>query len=266
MTGSPDNYAKHLHYTITGNGPVVVMLPGMGLDMHIYDTVALLMQKRFTCVQVDNLGSGASPAPRGPYRIEQMAAAVRDVLHRESLEGVSIVGHSMSGFIAVALAHLSPALIGRIVLCGSSPSGLWTKQHRDADVAQILNNRNGPSEEVIRRNLACNVTEDFLNNRGAEFDLLVEERLHHLGPGRGFAGQQAAAAQYDMAGQAALPGCPILIIHGNADRMIPPHSAGALAALFPSARVKWLDGVGHLPMLEAPARMAALLEEFIRPE
>ncbi|NLN62139.1 MAG: alpha/beta hydrolase [Myxococcales bacterium] len=251
-----------LHYAITGYGPTVVLLPGMGLDMHIYDTAILLLQKSFTCVQIDNLGSGASPAPHGPYDIPQMTRAVGDVLAAEGLSADVLVGHSMSGFIALSLAQQHREHAPHIMLCGAFPSGEWLFRHRLPEVAAALASRRGTPDEIVRRNLSCSVSEDFLHHRSDEFALLVDDRLHHLGPGRGFSAQRAAVAQHratplpdDFAGR-------IWIVHGTADRLVIPAAAQEMSALLPSAEVKWLEGIGHLPMLEAPARLADLIKSL----
>jgi pimeloyl-ACP methyl ester carboxylesterase len=56
---------------------------------------------------------------------------------------------------------------------------------------------------------------------------------------------------------------PTLVIHGARDRVIHPATAQALADALPHAQLAVLDGIGHVPQLEAPRRVARLIEEFL---
>ena len=64
---------------------------------------------------------------------------------------------------------------------------------------------------------------------------------------------------HDLAGITA----PALIIHGAQDRIIHPATADILASRLPRARRVILDGIGHVPQLEAPARVAQLIARFV---
>jgi pimeloyl-ACP methyl ester carboxylesterase len=57
---------------------------------------------------------------------------------------------------------------------------------------------------------------------------------------------------------------PALVIHGTKDRLIHPSTGRALAERLPNARLEMLEGVGHVPMIEAPKVTAQLIERFLR--
>jgi abhydrolase domain-containing protein 6 len=54
------------------------------------------------------------------------------------------------------------------------------------------------------------------------------------------------------------------VIHGEKDRLIHPSTGRELAKRLPNARLERLDGIGHVPMIEAPKRTAQLIEQFLR--
>ena len=56
---------------------------------------------------------------------------------------------------------------------------------------------------------------------------------------------------------------PALVIHGDKDRVIHPATAEALAASLPKAEISILAGIGHIPQLEDPRRVARLMEGFL---
>lgn len=60
--------------------------------------------------------------------------------------------------------------------------------------------------------------------------------------------------------------CPTLVIWGDNDRVIHPSCADTFKQLVPHAQIRYLDGIGHMPMVEAPRLTARLLHRFLRSE
>jgi pimeloyl-ACP methyl ester carboxylesterase len=58
---------------------------------------------------------------------------------------------------------------------------------------------------------------------------------------------------------------PVLLVWGNEDRLVPAAHAQAFGRAVPQARVEVLEHCGHYPQLELPARMTAILGEFLAP-
>jgi pimeloyl-ACP methyl ester carboxylesterase len=56
---------------------------------------------------------------------------------------------------------------------------------------------------------------------------------------------------------------PILLIHGEEDRLVPVAAARRLAAANPHWQTEWLAGVGHTPQLEVPERFVAIVEPWL---
>ena len=55
---------------------------------------------------------------------------------------------------------------------------------------------------------------------------------------------------------------PVLLIHGADDRIVPAQSSRELAALLPQAELQEMPGLGHVPIVTEPARVAALIDHF----
>ena len=56
---------------------------------------------------------------------------------------------------------------------------------------------------------------------------------------------------------------PTLVLHGDRDRVIHVSTGRALADRLPNARLEVLEGIGHLPQVEAPVRVARSIERFV---
>jgi len=96
----------------------------------------------------------------------------------------------------------------------------------------------------------------------------VAERLRELMAGTPVPGIVGAlAAMRDRAGSESLlptlAGLPTLILAGEADSIVPPDQARAMAQLIPGARLSIIPGAGHLPPLEQPSATTAALREFL---
>jgi len=114
------------HYEVSGpdGNACVVLLHGWGSSAELMRPIVRMLDDRFRVVNVDLPGHGRTPPPPSPIGVEECAQLVSDVIRKESPNGVTIVGHSNGGRIALFMAsddRFAP-LIKRLVLI--SPSGI----------------------------------------------------------------------------------------------------------------------------------------------
>lgn len=109
---------------IEGDGPPLVFLHGLGASCAVYNTrtaVDPALAGRHV-LMIDFLGFGISDRPFGfGYTVRDHADSIARALDALGLSGVDLVGHSMGGAIALALAMRRPDLVGRLVLAEPSP-------------------------------------------------------------------------------------------------------------------------------------------------
>ena len=110
-----------LYYEARGSGAPLVLLGGLGLDVSEMGMLTGPLAGRFHVIAVDNRGAGRSAKPPGPYSIEQMAADVVGLMDRLELPHAHLLGISMGGRIAMALALAWPGRVDRLVLAATSP-------------------------------------------------------------------------------------------------------------------------------------------------
>lgn len=110
----------HLRYhDLRGSEPALVLIHGLGASaaQAFVDVCRLPPLRDRRCIAPDLLGFAHSDHPSGfSYSIEDHAASVAALLDDLALRGVSLLGHSMGGAVAIVLARARPDLVARLVL------------------------------------------------------------------------------------------------------------------------------------------------------
>lgn len=172
------------------------------------------------------------------YRYRAAAAWLGDWVKQEGLEGATVVGHSMGGTVALALAAERPELVARLALI--APAGIFATQSRRSYVLPIARSiGRSPHRLAMMVRDAFRVGPIRLWQVGS--DLLssdIAETLHRIR-------------------------VPTLIVWGADDRLLPPTLGGVFSAEIQDARFVVLDRCGHVPMLDAPDALDAALRQFL---
>ncbi|MGN6435742.1 MAG: alpha/beta fold hydrolase [Agriterribacter sp.] len=111
-------------YTVTGAGPVVLLLHGFGEDSRIWEYQVEQLKHSFTLILPDLPGSGKSPViSKKDYSgllIDRYAEIVKCILDQEAVSICTIIGHSMGGYIALAFAEYFPGMLNGLGLFHST--------------------------------------------------------------------------------------------------------------------------------------------------
>jgi pimeloyl-ACP methyl ester carboxylesterase len=111
-----------LHYTDTGKGKtMLVFLHYFGGSGHTWQAIIDRLKDQYRCIAIDMLGFGKSPAPEKPSVVADNSSAVLELLKTLSLDHFTLIGHSMGGKVAIAVAAQRPAGLQNIVLLAPSP-------------------------------------------------------------------------------------------------------------------------------------------------
>ena len=245
-----------IHYDLRGSGPHVVLIPGLSLDSQIWEPIAARLEPELTCLMPDNRGAGLSDVPRGPYTVTELAGDLYGLLMILGIESAVVVGHSMGGYVAQQLALDSPELVKALVLVSTSSTGRQDLLGMSKEAARALSRTRGPIEEIARDNVHASVSRSFVAERPELVEDFVAARIARPPRGRGVQGQRAAADAHDVRDRLWELQCPCTVIHGTDDRLIPIERGRELASGIEDARMIELQGVGHLPQLEAPDELA----------
>lgn len=204
-----------LYYESHGSGAPLVMLGGLGLDVSEMGGLTGPLATRFRLIAVDNRGTGRSAKPAGPYSIKQMATDTSALMDRLQLGRAHLLGISMGGRIALALALAQPERVDRLVLVATGP-------------------RAAGARWLIRAWMPL-----------ADLPVL---RGRQRQPRYAMQAQFDATTGFDCTGRLGQIRAPTLIVHGRSDHLAPVALAEQMHALIPGSRLVLIRG-GHLAPL-----------------
>lgn len=246
-----------------GSGEPLLMIQGLGYDHRPYAWLRDVLDTRTRTVVLDNRGVGDSDKPEGDYTIEEMARDAVGVLDRLGIERTFVLGVSLGGYVAQTIALEHPSRVRALVLGCTYMSGDPERIQMPASTLELLTDREGTPEELIRRGLSAAFAPGYPQERPDVFEQLVSWRLEHPVPLHGYMGQLAAGMAFDATGRVGGLSCPVLVLHGDADAVVPVERGPELAAAIPGARLEILEGAGHLFFIEQVERTSRLVLGFL---
>ncbi|WP_062214253.1 alpha/beta fold hydrolase [Streptomyces sp. NBRC 109706] len=248
---------SHLAHDVAGDGPALLLLHSTVCDRRMWDPQwRILIDAGFRVVRCDFRGHGDSPAADRPYRD---AEDVRDLLDALEIPQAALVGSSFGGGVALEVAARWPGRVTALVLLNAAPP-------LDPPTPGLAAFRANQAELIAASELARAVELNVATWLGPEADgntrAMVRLMQRHAFDVR-WAAEEFATPKADYRlGQVK---ARTLAVSGGHDLPDFRRTAAALPGLLPNARHHELPWAGHLPSLERPAEVAALLVEFLRP-
>lgn len=241
-----------LAYNQRGKGTPLLLIHGYPLDHTIWDMVLPLLEKDFGLILPDMRGFGESTTIDSPYSMKDIASDFVGLLDRLGLQKVALVGHSMGGYVALAFARLHPERVTGLALVSSqaladTPEG---KQGRYKTAADVAEKGVGLVAEMMSPKLSADPhVQGFVRE-------LIQKQTN-LGV---IGALKAMAEREDSMALLQSINFPVVLIHGTADALIPVERAHDVKKINSSVQLVELSGVGHMPMMETPAKVAKALE------
>lgn len=246
--------AVAVSYTATGpvDAPVVVLSHSLGATRAMWDAQVPALAERYRVLAYDTRGHGESPAPEGPYSIDDLADDVVALLDEVGAERAHVVGLSLGGMTGLRLAAREPGRVDRLaVLCTSAKPEPGPFLERAAAV------RAGGTAPLAPAIAARWLTPGFA---AANQDLVARlEAMIARADDQGYAACCEVVANLDLRADLARITAPTLVVSGADDVALPPEHQRAIAAGIPGAELLTVAPGAHLANLEQPQQIAAAL-------
>lgn len=252
--------AVELACTATGSGPPLVFLHGLYGSGNNWRSQARELADRYRVLLPDLRNHGRSPH-HADMDYRALAADVDALLAREGIDQAAVVGHSMGGKTAMALALTRPQRLAALMVVDIAPvayahehggviaalqrldlDGLSRREEADAALAPEI------PEPMVRQFLLTN-----LQRQGQRWGWRIPLDI-------------LAAQVPVIEGWPALAGewrGPAAFLHGGASDYVDSDGEAAIRRHFPAAGIEALPGIGHWVHAEAPRDFLARLEAFL---
>ncbi|PSJ51419.1 alpha/beta fold hydrolase [Kumtagia ephedrae] len=267
---------NRIHYVEAGQGRPILFLHGLGGQLHHFrHTLFDRLSGDFRVVALDRPGSGYSVRASGADgRLSQQAEAVAGFIDALALDQPLVVGHSLGGAVALALALDHPEKVGGLALL--SP---LTHQADSVPAEFAALSIRSP---LRRRLLAHTVAIPMALKRAPQTLAFVfgpqATPKDYIVAGGGLLGLRPAHFEATVADFVALErelgryearlgeiGRPVGVLFGTADKVI-RHEEHALplAGRIKDFELELLDGIGHMPQFVAPDRVEAFIRRIAK--
>ncbi len=257
----------NLYYEIHGNGAPLILIPGLGYGGWMWHKMIPGLAEQFQVISFDNRGSGQSDKPAGPYTAQMLAADTVGVLDHMGIEKAHIMGHSMGGFIAQALAIDYPDRVDKLILSATNYGG---PRHIPItpEAMAVLVDMSGDPIERLRRGTVISCAPGFAERQPEVVEEWINYRIVNPIDPAGYQAQlaiglslipEAACFEHKLA----TLDMPTLILFGEHDKVVPPGNAELLAGKIKSAQIRILPGAGHFFPFEVPDEANAAVARFL---
>ena len=253
------------HVQVMGDGPALLLLHGTGAATHSWRDLAPRLARHFTVIAPDLPGHGFTQSPLPAFMsLPSQARLLGHLLERLGMAPVIGVGHSAGAAILARMALDGSIAPDALVSLNGALLALQGHASRVFPAAAKLLS----ATQLVPRLFSLHATNRawlsrFLDNTGSRIDAAGMRHYQELlrDPGHVASGLRMMAHWDLQPLAAALPelACRMVLVCGEADRMIPPGDAARLARMLPDAELVSLPGLGHLAHEERPDLVADLV-------
>lgn len=251
-----------------GKAPLLFIHGIAGRWTHWLENIPVFARSR-RVIAIDLPGFGQSEVPSDGITIPGYGRSVESFCDQLELKSVQVVGSSMGGFIGAEMAIQYPQRVERLVLVSAAgASDLLLKVAPLVGTVAFLERLSARHVAAFREKLLSRpgirkIGLSLIANHG---DRLSPEMAYELSLGvnkEGFAEAFKAMTEYDIRDRLGEIGCPVLIVWGADDPLVPIEDAHLFEKAIPGARLEIIPDASHLSMLERPAQFNRIVEQFL---
>jgi pimeloyl-ACP methyl ester carboxylesterase len=237
-----------LNYEIYGQGEPLLLIMGFGLPGMAW-LPALPFLAGFRCIYFDNRGTGNSDKPAGPYTIGEMADDASNLLAALGISKARVYGISMGGMIVQELALRHPEQVEKMVLGCTMPGGTAAVRAPEATYQRMNDGfmlMGTQPEKALDTILPLLFPQDFIGRHPEIRQMMVVGfKMAPPTPPEAIESTRSAVHSFDAYDRLPQITCPVMIVHGEDDLLVPTENATLLKNRIPQADVILIPGAGH---------------------
>jgi pimeloyl-ACP methyl ester carboxylesterase len=249
------------------NAPAIVLLHGFGSSLDTWEPWAKALSARYRVIRFDLPGFGMTgPDPKNDYSDERAVRIIAGLLDQLGIKRAHIIGNSLGGRIAWTFAASQPERTARLVLI--SPDGFASPGFEYGKAPEIPLIMQALPYVTPRSMLKANLAAAYARPEKLSEATLGRYHDMMLAPGvrRAILARMNQTVLRDPKPTLARITAPTLLLWGDKDGMIPVSNAADYLAQIPGATLVHLQGLGHVPFEEDPAKSLQPVQTFLAQE
>ncbi len=251
---------KKIFYRIIGSGKPVVLIHGFGEDGEVWINQIEFLKDNFQLIIPDLPGSGQSEMI-DDMSMEGMAEMLHSIIHEENIEACPVIGHSMGGYITLALVEKYWNHVSAFGLFHSTAFADSEEKRAIRRKGIDFINQHGAFEflKTTTPNLFSQITKDESPELVTEFIA----GLNNFSPATLVSYYEAMMSRPDRTRMLQKAIVPVLFIMGKYDNAIPLEDGLKQCHLPEKSYIHILRNSGHMGMLEEKEKCHEILEKFL---
>lgn len=248
-------------FSDTGKGRLVVLLHGFLGSHHIWENTISELSKSYRVIAIDLPGHGTTDCFGYVHTMELLAKCVKAVMDSLRLKKYVIIGHSMGGYVGLALADLYPDNLKGLCLFHSSAYADSDEKKRDRtrSVRIVKANHKIYTTEVIKNLFATK------NAKYLKTDIAFAQKIASKVSKRSIIA--ALEGMKDRPNRDMILGMvhyPVMMVIGELDNVLPKDQLLEQTQLIKNKHILYLEHDGHMGFLESPKLTVKALRKFLR--
>jgi pimeloyl-ACP methyl ester carboxylesterase len=242
----------------TGNGPVILLIHGFPMNRLVWDEFRFLLSNEFRVISIDLPGFGQSPLPTSSFTLDDVADIILDWLSEKNIQTCIPIGHSLGGYVTLAMAGKSSSQFAGFGLFHSTAYA-DSVEKKESRLKLI---------EFVKRNGVFAFTSNFIPPLFADPQHPAIEKVRSLC----IQSSAEAVEIYTQAMRARAERLdvikkfdkPILFISGEKDGGIPAETILEQGSLSKTSEIHILPNAAHMGMFEHPEICARVIRDFAK--
>lgn len=262
-----------IHYRDEGcrSCPALLSLHGSNASLHLYEPIVARLGERYRIITYDHPGHGLSGEhPRNDYSANGLFETLEAVAEEVGVEGFTLGGTSMGGWLSWRYALRYPERVDRLILMNASgaPKPAGPAPAKKYLAARIMKHPLG--RQFARHLIPRSIVKKSAFESVADPTFVTQEMvdrywdLARLPSNRRAISFRATADREPSYGERLTEiAVPTLIIWGAQDKVTPAYNAVTFGEMIPDSRIVMIEGAGHIPMEETPDQTSMAIDAFL---
>ncbi|MDI6762442.1 MAG: alpha/beta hydrolase [Thermodesulfobacteriota bacterium] len=263
---------RTIFYVVKGEGKPLLLIHGYGAGIWVWEKQIEILSHSYRVYALDLIGYGFSDRPKIDYTAEVYIHFVRDFMDGVGMKRATLIGNSMGGGIAWAMAALFPERVEKLILINCIPPDILDQVRNDSFRTLVAIKDIFLLPYLIIAGRSSNSVKLILQECVSDIKLITPEilnRQYQLSKIKGTTWVLYSTFK-NAGGASKLKDClsqihqPTLLIWGEKDLIFPPSVGEGLHRIIKNSKIQIIKGSGHIPMWETPEEVNQVILDFLK--